>query len=519
MDRMHRSLLVLALFAFVFTFAGGQALAQNQLIIVSGTDAVTLDAHHITDSPSATVVEHVVEPLLEWKADGSIVPHLAEGYSVSDDGRVWTLNLRQGIAFHDGTPFNAEAVKFNIERIIDPANAVTFAFLVDSITSVEVVDEYTVQFVTDEPFAPMINHLTHSATGMQSPTAIREMGDDEYSLHPVGTGPFVFKSWTPGDEIVLERHDDYWGDAAKLDEVVFKVVPEDGPRMLMVQTGEAHVGVRVPPEMVDLLNADPNIEVVRTPSVRTIYVAFNNYQRADMGPNPFADERVRQAVNHAVDNEAINEFILSGVGQTVDAPVAPGVFGYQEIFTYEYDPEKAKRLLAEAGYPDGFKTELYAPNGRYLKDMEIAEAIQAMMADVGIEAEIITADWATYLDMTDIPAEESTVPMAMVGWGTVTGDADYGLYPLFHSTQWVPVGSSRAFYDNPGVDNLLDLARTTPDPGIREATYREAMTMIMEDAPWIFLHAEVQLTAVRNEVDGVVVHQSERVMAHDAELR
>lgn len=519
MNRMHRSLFVWAVVAFAVMFTGGHVLAQSQIIIVSGTDAVTLDAHHITDSPSATVVEHVVETLLEWKPDGTIVPHLAESYDSSEDGRTWTLKLRQGISFHDGTPFNAEAVKFNIERIIDPANAVTFAFLVDAIASVEVVDEYTVRFVTAEPFAPMINHLTHSATGMQSPTAIRSMGDDEYSLHPVGTGPFRFRSWVSGDEIVVVRNDNYWGEQAKVDEVVFKVVPEDGPRMLMVQTGEAHVGVRVPPEMVDLLNADPNIEVVRTPSVRTIYVAFNNYQRSGAAPNPFADARVRRAVNHAVDNEAINEFILSGVGRAVDAPVAPGVFGYQEIFTYEYDPEKAKQLLAQAGYPNGFKTQLYAPNGRYLKDIEIAEAIQAMMADVGIEADIVTADWATYLEMTEVRAEDSTVPMAMVGWGTVTGDADYGLYPLFHTDQWVPTGSSRSFYSNATVDNLLDLARTTPDADIRQATYAEAMTMIMEDAPWIFLHAEVQLTAVRSDVDGIVVHPSERVMAHDAGLK
>lgn len=519
MSKVYRSMFVWALVALAVAAVGGQALAQSRLVVVSGTDAVTLDAHHITDSPSATVVEHVVETLLEWKPDGSIVPHLAESYSSSADGRVWTIHLRQGISFHDGTPFNAEAVKFNIERIIDPANAVTFAFLVDSITTVEVVDEYTVRFHTEKPFAPMINHLTHSATGMQSPKAIRDMGDDDYSQHPVGTGPFVFKSWTAGDEIVLARNDNYWGEPAKVDEVVFKVVPEDGPRMLMVQTGEAHVGVRVPPEMVDLLNADPNIEVVRTPSVRTIYVAFNNFQRSDAPPNPFADVRVRQAVNYAVDNEAINEFILSGVGQAVDAPVAPGVFGYQPIKTYNYDPAKARQLLAEAGYPNGFKTQLYAPNGRYLKDMEIAEAIQAMMLDVGIDAEIVTADWATYLQMTEVPAEQSTVPMAMVGWGTVTGDADYGLYPLFHTDQWVPTGSSRSFYSNPGVDSLLDLARTTPDPGIRQATYREAMSMIMEDAPWIFLHAEVQLTAVRKDAEGVVVHPSERVMAHGAELK
>ncbi len=514
----RRASVMFALFTLAIAVFAGQALAQSQLVIVSGTDAVTLDAHHITDSPSATVAEHIVETLLELTPDGNIVPKLAESYDVSPDGRVWTLRLRRGITFHDGTPFNAEAVKYNVERIIDPANAVTFAFLLDAVSEVRVVDEYTVQLVTEDPFAPMIDHLTHSATGMQSPAAIERYGED-YGLNPVGTGPFVFKEWIAGDQITLVRNDNYWGNAAQVDEVVFRVVPEDGPRMLMVQTGEAHVAVRVPPEMVSVLERDPNINVVRTPSVRVIYVALNNYQKADGPPNPFADVRVRRAVNYAVDNEAINEFILSGVGRAMDAPIAPGVFGYQPIFTYEYNPERARQLLAEAGYPNGFRTQLYAPSGRYLKDIEVAEAIQAQLAEVGIIADIVTMEWATYLDVTGQRAEDNPAPMIMLGWGTVTGDADYGLYPLFHTDQWVPTGSSRSFYSNPSVDDLLELARSNPNPSVRQATYREAMAMIMQDAPWLFLHAEVQLTAVRSDVEGVIVHPTERIMAHEARFK
>src|SRR5690554_5664203 len=519
MGSLRKFGLFVALLAVSVAVLSGQVLAQRQLVIVSGTDAVTLDAHYITDSPSATVAEHIVEPLLELTPDGEIVPHLAESWEVSDDGLVWTLHLRRGVTFHDGTPFNAEAVKYNIERIIDPANAVQFAFLLNAVSEVRVVDEYTVQLVTNEPFAPMINHLTHSATGIQSPTAIERYGDD-YALNPVGTGPFVFKEWVAGDHITLARNPNYWGEPAKVEEVVFRVVPEDGPRMLMVQTGEAHVAVRVPPEMVDVLDRDPNITVVRTPSVRVIYVALNNYQRADAPVNPFTDKRVRQAVNYAVDNEAINEFILSGVGRALDAPIAPGVFGYEPVFKYEYDPQRARELLAEAGYPNGFRTQLYAPSGRYLKDIEVAEAVQAMLADVGIQAEIVTMEWATYLDVTGQRAEDNPAPMIMLGWGTVTGDADYGLYPLFHTSQWVPAGSSRSFYSNAEVDRLLELARANPDPEVRLEAYREAMAIIMEEAPWLFLHAEVQLTAVRtSEVEGIVVHPTERIMAHDASFK
>ena len=158
-------------------------------------------------------------------------------------------------------------------------------------------------------------------------------------------------------------------------------------------------------------------------------------------------------------------------------------------------PAAARQLLAEAGYPNGFRTQLYAPSGRYLKDIEVAEAVQAMLADVGIQAEIVTMEWATYLDVTGQRAEDNPAPMIMLGWGTVTGDADYGLYPLFHTSQWVPAGSSRSFYSNAEVDRLLELARANPDPEVRLEAYREAMAIIMEEAPWLFLHAEVQLTA------------------------
>lgn len=517
MTFVRRTVQLALLLGLALAVMAGPAFAQR-LIIASGTDAVTLDAHYITDSPSATVSEHITEPLFELTPDGEIVPHLVESYDVNSDGTVWTLHLRKGIRFHDGTPFNAEAVKYNLERILDPANAVTFRFLIAPVTSVEVVDEYTVRLTTEAPFAPILAHLTHSSIGMLSPAAIEQYGED-ISRNPVGTGPFKFKEWVRQDRIVLERNPDYWGEPAQVDELEFRVVPEDGARMLMVQTGEAHVAVRVPPEMVSVLDRDPNINVVNTPSLRTIYIGFNTYQRADRPKNPFTDARVRQAVNYAVDNEAINEFILGGMGRPSDAPISPGIFGYQPIKTYEYNPEKARQLLAEAGHPNGFRTQLYSPSGRYLKDLEVAEAVQAQLAEVGIEAEIVTLEWATYLEVTSRPADDSEAPMFLLGWGTVTGDADYGLFALLHSSEWVPSGSNRPFYKNERVDELLDMARTTPDPDARLAAYKEAMEIIMEDAPWLYLHAETQLTAIRAEVEGVIVHPTERILAHNARFR
>lgn len=491
---------------------GSMATAQRILVIAQGTDAVTLDAADSTDSPSATVISHISETLFELTPEGTIEPLLAESYEVSADGTVWTLRLRQGVTFHDGTPFNAEAVKFNIDRFLDPANAFQFRFLLNRVASVEVVDEYTVRFNLSTPFAPFLAHLTHSSVAMQSPTAIERFGE-AYRDNPVGTGPFRFVSWEKGQRIDLATYENYWGEKPGIDGVRFLAVPEGTTRMALVETGEAHVAVRVPVQDVERLNANPNITVDNTSSVRTIYIYFNHTLE------PFTDVRVRRAINHAVDKELIAEFLLGGAVRPSDAPISPGIFGYTPVGFYEYDPELARELLAEAGFPNGFTTKLYSPSGRYLQDIQISEAVQSQLAEVGIIAEIETLEWAAYLEKTREPAGVNDVPMAMLGWGTVTGDADYGLFALFHTSEHVPAGSNRSFYSNPLVDALLDEGRTNPDPAVREQIYADAMQIIWDDAAWLFLHSETQLTAIRNEVQGFVVHPTERYLAHTASFR
>ncbi|MDQ3397465.1 MAG: ABC transporter substrate-binding protein, partial [Deinococcota bacterium] len=212
-------------------------------------------------------------------------------------------------------------------------------------------------------------------------------------------------------------------------------------------------------------------------------------------------------------------FLLGGAGRVSDAPISPGVFGYTPVGSYEYNPERARELLAEAGFENGFSTTLYSPSGRYLQDIQISEAIQSQLAEVGIDAAIETLEWSAYLALTNVASEENTVPFGMLGWGTVTGDADYGLYALFHTSQHVPDGSNRSFYSNPEVDALLDEARSTTDQSAREGLYAEAMQIIWDEAAWLFLHSETQITAVRDEVAGVVIHPTERVLVYNASFR
>lgn len=480
--------------------------AQGTLIIAQGTDPTNLDPAKATDSPSATVNSHIFETLFELTPEGTIEPRLATGYTVSDDGLTWTLDIRQGVTFHDGTALTAADVEASLERFIDPANAFTFRFLLSRIQEVNVLGDHQVEVKLAQTFAPLLAHFTHSST------AIVKVGLD-LDVTPVGTGPFEFVSWERGQRVDLKRFEGYWGEKPGIEGLRFLAVPEGTTRMALVETGDAHVAVRVPPQDVARLNANPDLSVQNVSSLRTIYIYFNHTQE------PFTDVRVRQAVNYAVNKEEIAEFVLGGAVRVSDAPVSPGVFGYTPVGNYGYDPERAKQLLADAGFPNGFSTTLYSPNGRYLQDIQVSEAVQSQLAAVGIDAKIESLEWAAYLAKTNIPAAENEVPFGMLGWGTVTGDADYGLYALFHTSQHVPNGSNRAFYSNAVVDALLDEARSNPDSALREQLYADAMQLIWDDAAWLFLYSETQLVAVRNGVEGLVIHPTERYLAHKASLR
>jgi len=502
---MHRLVLLLTLLLTPL------AAAQTPLIVAQGGDAVTLDAHDIVEAVSGLVSRQLHETLFEVTPAGTIEPLLAEDYDVSEDGLTWTITLKEGITFHDGTPFNAEAVKFNLERFIDPDNGFVFSFLLNRIETVAVIDEYTVALTLSGAFAPLLAHLSHLSTAMVSPTAVETFGEDYYR-NPVGTGPFVFDNWTVGQQLEVARFADYWGEAAGSEVIRFVPVPENTTRMALLESGEAHVVVSVPPQDVPRLSADPDINVDLTPSTRTIYIYFN--------PNiePFGDVRVRQAVNFAVDKQAIVDFVLGGAGTVSEAPFSPGIFGYDPQEPYPYDPEQAQALLADAGYPEGFTTTLYCPTGRYLQDIQVCEAIQSQIADVGIDASIETFEWAAYLQRTGLPVAENDIPMAMYGWATGTGDADYALFPLLHSSQHVPNGSNRSFYSNATVDELLSDARTIADQELRESLYNQAIDTLWEDAPWLYLHVQGQLTGIRNEVENLVVYPTQGIWLKDASL-
>jgi peptide/nickel transport system substrate-binding protein len=518
--------MVILLCAAGMLFAGGgaeeaepeQAPAQEEaevrerIVVAMGAEPEALDPIAMASAPSATVSEHVLQPLVYMSAEGVIEPQLATEWAVSEDNLSWTFTLREDVVFHDGTAFNAEAVQTNIERFLDPENAAPFAFLLSGIDNVEVTGEYEVTFNLTEPFAPILSNLSNSFIAMVSPAQLAEATAGEPITDPIGTGPYRFVEWNRGENIILAVNEDYYGNVPAIPEIEWRFITEDSARVVALESGEADVIMRVPPADAPRLEGSEDFALARPSSVRTIYLGFHTQRE------PFTDQRVRQALNHAVNKEAIVNSILQGVGSPSSAPVSPGVFGYTPVGPYEYDPERARELLADAGYEDGFEITLYHPTGRYLLDATVVEAVQAQLAEVGVTANLQTLEWSSYLAAVRVPPEEAPFDMYMLGWGTVTLDADYGLYALMHSSQISPAGWNTSFFSNDEIDALLDTGRTSPAREARAEAYEAAIEAIWDQAPWLYLHNEGQLNAYSTNVEGIIHHPLENVFLWDAEF-
>lgn len=487
-----------------------ETVERDTLTISIGAEPESLDPVNMTSAPAATVGEHVVERLIYMEEDGSLVPMLAESWSANADSTVWTFEIRQGVQFHDGQPLNAEAVAVNLRRFVDPEVGAAYAFLLGSVQEIEAVGEYTLQLTLAEPFAPILSHLSHSFIGIVSPAQLEGLAADDTIEIPVGTGPYIMDSWNRGDSITMSVNENYYGAAPQIENLRFTFVPEASARIVALETGEADAIMAVPPQDTDRLAADPNIDVVYQTSVRTIYIGFNSQRE------PFTDPLVRQALNYAVDKQLLVDSLFDGNAFVADAPVVDAVFGHASAGPYAYNPDRARELLAEAGYPDGFSMRLLHPTGRYPMDATVAEAVQDMLAEVGVTATLETQEWTSYLSYTAQPVDQATYDAFLLGWGTVTLDSDYGLYALLHTNQWNPNGNNRGFYSNSRVDTLLDTARVETEPSVREELYAEAIELIWEDAPWIFLYNEGQINAVRNNVGGLIHHPLENLSAWDA---
>ena len=499
------------LLTLVLLVVSGVAGAQV-LNVGVGADAVRLDPPDQTDNISEIVLRHTMDGLVEFDEDLEIQPALAIRWDVLNDGRTYQFYLRENVSFHDGTPFNAAAVKYNFDRIL--GGGLRRTSLYDPyIESVEVIDEYIVALHLFEPFGALLHHLSHGAGLIQSPTAV-ELYGDRTGRNPVGTGPFVFERWMPGERIVLTANQSYWGGEPQISGISFNVVPEEATRVFQLEAGESDVIFNVPPTDVARLEKAGSIDVMVADSIRIIYGGMSTHKA------PFDNVKVRQAFNYAIDQQMIVEHILEGFGTVTDSSIAPLTSGYYSTGGYPHDPQKARELLAEAGYPNGITVSFWTPNGRYLKDYETSLVMQQMFAQAGITAELQVMEWGAYISaIFDVNAETAEAELYLLGWAPSTGDADWVLRPLFSSDNFPPLGDNASFYSNPALDEVIRKAMTEPDPQKRDKFYQEGQQILHDDAVIIPLHVLQQIVAKSSKVEGVKILPIEIVLLKDAYLK
>ncbi|MFD1885929.1 ABC transporter substrate-binding protein [Paenibacillus wenxiniae] len=490
---------------------GETASAGGTLIVGRGGDSAALDPAIVTDGESIKIAQQVFDPLLAYKSGTTEVePALAESWQISDDGLTYTFKLRQGVKFHDGTDFNAEAVVFNFERWNDPKSK--YKFEGDSfdyydsmfgpegariIASVKAVDDHTVEFKLNHPQAPFLQNLAMPPFSIASPTAVEKEGA-EFKSNPVGTGPFVFKEWKRSDSITLEKNPNYWQQGLpKMDQVIIRSIPDNTARFNALQNGEIDLMEDLSPDDLATLEGNSELQKFNRPPFNVAYIGFN------LTKKPFDNAKVRVALNHAVDKKSIIDAFYAGQAEAAVNPIPPTLWGYNSnVKDYDYDLTKAKQLLAEAGFPNGIDQELtfyampvsrpYMPDGK-----KVAEVIQASFAQIGVKVNIQSPEWATYLD--DLSKGEKD-DLYMIGWTGDNGDPDNFFYPLLDKDSIG--GNNYSQYASEPFHKLLVQAQRETDQDARAKLYEQAQVIVKEDAPWIPLVHSTPLLAASAKVKG-----------------
>lgn len=474
--------------------------------VAVGIDPDTLDPAGQTTTTVQNMVDYVVETLLRVDDKGEVVPALATSVETSEDGLTVDVELEQDVVFHDGKPFNAEAVVFNLERIIDPELTVPLGSPFEVMKEITAVDEDTVQITLNAPSPGFRSALSVTTAGMISPASIDAEGNtNEDYQKPVGTGPFAFEEYTAGENVTVTKFADYWGEKPYYDEVVFRIVPEAATRESLLLAGQVDMIILPPVSDLKALEENDEVEVKVAPSDRTIFIALNtNDEQLD-------DPRVRQALNHAVDKQAIIDNVLFGAAEQMTAPMAKSLFGYCETGTYEYDPERAKQLLQEAG-ASGMTLDLLTPSGRYVQDQQAAEAVAGYLREIGLKVKVTTSDFPSFLARVNAPPSAKTVDMHLLGWAPPYLDAEFAMQ-MFRKKTHPPAGLATSFYTNPEVEKYLTQADTETDEDAREQAYCEASKIIWEDAPWIFLWTQSFPIVHSADVTGIGFTPTEKFSA------
>ncbi|MCL6595262.1 MAG: hypothetical protein K6V73_03530 [Firmicutes bacterium] len=471
-------------------------------------DPPGLDPATVLDNDAGYVMATLYDGLTAYKPGTTqVVPGLATHWKITNGGKTYIFYLRHGVTFSDGTPFNAQAVAQWIDHLINPKNPDYYAkqkgiqtfvpFTWGNVTGYKVLGPYTIEVNMKSPNGEFLADLAMVWDGVTSPTAVAKWGSQYYE-HPSGTGPFVLEKWVKGQYLEVKANPHYWGGRPYLSSIIFQEIPNQATQFLALRTGRVDILTDVAPNEVASIRSDSHLRLLAEPGLA------DNAVSLPVQVKPFSDVRVRQALNYAVNKALLDKTLYGGLAQVMNSPLPKVAFGYDpKIPAYPYDPQKARQLLAAAGYPHGFTATMVVYTGARgynpIGGQELATAIQAQLAQVGVKLKLDIVDPTTWLGMIRNPNFHL---MTLTGWTGDNGDPDDMISPLFNGNAFTTGNSSH--YNNPQVNALFASALESSNPAVRAHDYDIIQKKIMADAPWIFLNYPDMLRAESTSVHGFV---------------
>jgi len=491
------------------------AAPAGKVVIAQGVDPTTLDIMNQQETPASVVGRHIFEMLMERDQNLKLVPALAAELPKLVSPQVWEVKLRRGVKFHNGEDFTSESVKFSLERAKDSKMRASSNFR--PIDRVEIVDPYTVRVHTSKPWPIFAVMMNAPQTAMYPPKAYAGKESAEISKNPIGTGPYKFVRWSKDEEIVLEANPSYWRGAARIKSVVFRPIPDDAVRVAALQNGEVDVAVNIPPHLAAIIDKHPKIFLSTAPSIRTIQLMFYTHQYdkdnklVGSYQGPSADKRIRQAIASAIDVDEIIKGVLDGKGQRVATMLPSFHFGYDpSLKPPKQDLARTKKLLAEAGFPSGLELTVHGPQGRYVRDKEVLEAVAGQLTKAGFKVTVRTYEFVNYLN--NMVYVHRAGPVWLIGWGQGSLDAE-GIYvPLFRS------GNLLSNYHNPDFDRMVDEAQTIIDDKKRLEQYHRINKLWLDDQAAVPLYQQIDLYGASRRLNWKS-RSDELIKAYDMSLK
>jgi len=483
------------------------APVKDTLTVAQTVDIPTFDPQRALGIDAIVSLGDMYDRLVYLDYDNKIKPWLATSWESSPDGLTWTFHMRGDAKFHDGTPVTSDAVRYTVERAVGPGTGASLAkTYLAAIVKVETPDARTVRLMTKDPLGPMLRNVGHqTALAVLNPKVVDARNNDLSKPVDAGSGMYTLADWKPGEQLVLARNDAWWGPKPPYRQVIYRPVPDPATRSIMLEKGEADVATVLPLTDIPRLRKNRAIRVIQSNSIRSTFFSIQ------MGrPGPMMDVRVRRAVNYAVDVNAIIKSVLGGYGERERSVLGTNMEFYTPAYQFTYDPAKARQLLAEAGVKRGTPVVMEGPQGRWPGDAEIVQAVAGYLQAVGFAPQVhISGDWAYQSTVT---ARAKSWDLFMTAWAPGNLDADGS----FTALTWSKGFNNYGNYSSPSADALVEQARASVDPKVRERYYAALQQLLAQDVPYLLLQTAVSFSGTRADVCGVEVRGDDANLIKDA---